>query len=144
MRDCDYYGAFEKNKIVYPDIAERLSFVYEHGTNFVNNTVYFMNSGNKYLLAVLNSLLADFYYRQISSQLGNEAGRAFAVFIEQIPIPKIPEKDQQPFITLVDQIITAKQKDPNADTSALERQIDEMVYKLYNLTTEEIEIVQRG
>jgi len=48
----------------------------------------------------------------------------------------------QPFITFVDQILAAKQKDPSADTSVLERQIDEMVYKLYGLTPEEIEIVE--
>ena len=50
--------------------------------------------------------------------------------------------NQQPFITLVDQIITAKKKDPNANTSALERQIDEMVYKIYGLTDGEVEIVE--
>ena len=61
-------------------------------------------------------------------------------------------KLQQPFITLVDQILTAKQQPPsspfsngelsNADTSTLEKQIDEMVYKLYTLTPEEISIVE--
>ncbi|MBU4321387.1 MAG: hypothetical protein KJ739_09925 [Nitrospinae bacterium] len=61
-------------------------------------------------------------------------------------------KYQQPFITLVNHILAAKQQPPsspfvkgelsNADTSALEKQIDEMVYKLYALTTDEIEIVE--
>jgi hypothetical protein len=55
----------------------------------------------------------------------------------------------KPIIILVDQILTAKKhapeginqrKDPNADTSALERQIDEMVYELYRLTQEGIGI----
>ncbi len=50
--------------------------------------------------------------------------------------------NQQPFITLVAQILTAKKKDPKADTSDLEDQIDEMVYKLYELTPEEIAIVE--
>lgn len=59
---------------------------------------------------------------------------------------------KQPFITFVDQILAAKQQPPSspfskwelsaADTSALEHQIDEMVYKLYGLTPEEIEIVE--
>ncbi len=49
---------------------------------------------------------------------------------------------QQPFIILVDQILAAKQKDPNAKTSALERQIDQMVYNLYGLTEDEIKIVE--
>ncbi len=44
--------------------------------------------------------------------------------------------------TLVDKILAAKKKDPNADTSALEREIDKMVYELYGLTDEEIEIVE--
>jgi len=62
--------------------------------------------------------------------------------LSEIPIKKIPLSAQQPFITLVDQILTAKKKDPNADTSAFERQIDKMVYALYDLTPEEIEIVE--
>jgi hypothetical protein len=37
---------------------------------------------------------------------------------------------------LVDQILTAKKNDPNADTSVLERQIDEMIYALYDLSPE--------
>ncbi len=40
--------------------------------------------------------------------------------------------DFQPLITPVDQILAAKKKDPDADTSALEREIDKMVYKLYD------------
>jgi len=40
------------------------------------------------------------------------------------------------------QILAAKQKDPNTDTSALERQIDQMVYELYGLTPEEIAVVE--
>ena len=45
-------------------------------------------------------------------------------------------------LAVFDQILAAKKKDPSADTSALERQIDEMVYALYGLTPEEIAIVE--
>ncbi len=51
-------------------------------------------------------------------------------------------KYQQPFITLVDQILAAKQKDPAADTLALEKQIDKMVYELYDLTPDDIAVVE--
>ncbi|MEK6725697.1 MAG: hypothetical protein AABY54_03990 [Deltaproteobacteria bacterium] len=54
-------------------------------------------------------------------------------------VSNIPQK---PFTALVDQILAAKQKDPKADTSALEKQIDEMVYALYGLTEEEIGVVE--
>jgi hypothetical protein len=53
------------------------------------------------------------------------------------------------FIPLFKQLLTAKKKDPNADTSTIEKQIDEMVYALYGpayrsgrLTPEEIAIVE--
>lgn len=54
----------------------------------------------------------------------------------------IDKEYKQSFITLVDQILTSKQKDPRVDTSALEKQIDQLVYKLYGLTEEEIKIVE--
>jgi adenine-specific DNA-methyltransferase len=57
-----------------------------------------------------------------------------------IPIKK--STDQQPFITLVDQILSAKAQNSKADTSQLEKKIDELVYKLYELTDEEIAIIE--
>jgi len=41
-----------------------------------------------------------------------------------------------------DKILSLKISDPQADTSALEAGIDRMVYKLYDLTAEEIAIVE--
>jgi len=48
----------------------------------------------------------------------------------------------QTFLSLFDQILSAKKRDPTPDTAALEKQIDKMVYELYELTPEEIEIVE--
>jgi adenine-specific DNA-methyltransferase len=64
--------------------------------------------------------------------------------ISKIPIPQIEFNDQKPFITLADQILSAKKQNPEADTSHLEREIDRLVYRLYNLTEVEIEIMQRS
>ncbi len=62
--------------------------------------------------------------------------------IELLPI-KIPTVDQESKITiLVDQILAQKRDNPKADTSELEREIDELVYGLYGLTEEEIKIIE--
>jgi hypothetical protein len=53
-------------------------------------------------------------------------------------------KLEENFYTLVDQILSAKQKNPDADTSLLEKKIDELVYKLYDLTEEEIKLIEGG
>ncbi|WP_017293078.1 type IIG restriction enzyme/methyltransferase [Geminocystis herdmanii] len=63
----------------------------------------------------------------------------------KIPIPKdINEKKQQPLIKLVTEILGEKRKNPLADTSNLEREIDVLVYKIYGLTEEEINIVSQS
>ena len=61
-----------------------------------------------------------------------------------VPIPDFPPKDEQVLTKLVDRILAAKRKNPEADTSALEREIDQLVYALYGLTPEEIRIVEEA
>jgi len=64
------------------------------------------------------------------------------VFFDKIPI-KIPDLEtEKVFEPLVDRILSAKQVNPKADTSALEREIDQLVYELYGLTGEEIAIIE--
>ena len=92
----------------------------------------------KYLLAIMNSEVAGHFlrtYRRSNIHLYPDDWK-------QLPIPDIPSEQQAPIIAIVDKIIAAKQKDPNADTIELEKQIDLMVYKLYNLTYEEVKIVE--
>ena len=47
-------------------------------------------------------------------------------------------------IALVDRILAAKKRDPAADVAALEREVDERVYRLYGLTKAEIRIVEEA
>jgi hypothetical protein len=54
----------------------------------------------------------------------------------------LQEQVQKPFIGLVSKILAAKQRDAEANTTALEREIDQLVYELYGLTEEEIAIVE--
>ena len=125
---------------MYPDIADGLNFTYDDSNFYINNTAYFLNTGNKYLLAILNSKLITYYYKFIAASLGQKAQRAFTIYIQEFPIKQISEKSQQPFITLVNKIIAQKQQ--NKTTTTLEKQIDVLVYKLYHLTEDEIKIVE--
>ncbi len=64
------------------------------------------------------------------------------VFMETVDVMKLSGDQQLPFISLVDKIVDLKKENPKADTSALEKQIDDLVYKLYNLTPEEIQTIE--
>ncbi|EIQ0611245.1 hypothetical protein LUL41_001824, partial [Campylobacter jejuni] len=65
--------------------------------------------------------------------------------IERLPIPKINSKNEKlanELINLVDEILKAKEQDKNVNTQELENKINSLVYKLYNLTEEEIKIIE--
>ena len=98
----------------------------------------------KYLCTVLNSTLTRWYLDQIARTSGMGTPRWKKVYVETIPIPKIPDAEQRPFIRLVDEILEAKSADPVADTSYLEWDIDRLVYDLYGLTEEEDTAVERS
>ncbi len=89
-----------------------------------------------YLMAILNSSLMNYLYQ---TKFLNVAIKA--EYLKDTPIPHLSTDQQKPFIDLVKKILTAKQKDFHADISLLEKEIDKMVYKLYELTPEEIDIV---
>ena len=95
----------------------------------------------KYVLALLNSSLLSFYKTKNSGSAKKDDFTQITLGdIRQLPIPKIETSKQKPFIKLVDKILIAKKR--NENTSALETQIDQLVYQLYDLTEEEIKIIE--
>ena len=92
----------------------------------------------KYLLGVMNSSAARDFLR---------ANRRSNIHLypddwKKLPIPDVPPEKQKAVECLVDRILAAKQRDAVADVSALEREIDQLVYALYGLAPEEIQIVE--
>ena len=95
---------------------------------------------NKFLVAILNSSTAWWFLRSICTDLQGGYLQAYQENLSQIPIPTT--KNASNIENLVDKILAAKRANPAADVSAMEREIDQHVYKLYNLTPEEIKIVE--
>ncbi|MDD3735427.1 MAG: Eco57I restriction-modification methylase domain-containing protein [Candidatus Pacebacteria bacterium] len=150
----NYLNEFEKEKIVWQEIVRESSFTYDKNNFYCEATTFLMTGKNlKYLIAVLNSKPATFLFKQFyaGGGLGESGYRYKKAFLEQLPIPKISELEQQPFINLVDKILAiTKDEDylenpeKQAKVKEYENQIDELVYKLYNLTDEEIKIIEEN
>jgi hypothetical protein len=96
----------------------------------------------KVLLAILNSKFARFLHLNKS---GNSSKDTFPKILLQdlreFPFPKSRNNFEKISI-LVDKILIAKKADPKADTSELEKAIDHLVYKLYQLTYDEVKIIE--
>ena len=98
----------------------------------------------KYTLGVINSRLINWYFQLRFKNKHLEGGYISinTQILKIIPIAQPAEIFKQRIGKLVDKILTAKKSDPNADTTALETEIDQLVYQLYELTAEEIKIIE--
>jgi len=125
------------------------SFYYLQTINGIISTT--KNITNKYLLALLNSRLINFYY-EYTFNMGAEFTTAVAIEnLEKLPIKNISSNEQQPIIAVVEKIVNIasdnnyfQNQSKQLKVKEYERQIDQMVYKLYGLTQEEIEIVENS
>ena len=93
---------------------------------------------DKALVGLLNSKMGWWLISRYCTQIQNGYQLIWEYF-RKIPVPKRLSAELGKVTELV---IAAKKKDSNADTSALESEIDQLVYKLYGLTDDEIAIVE--
>ncbi|BDA05819.1 type IIG restriction enzyme/methyltransferase [Helicobacter pylori] len=155
LRNCAYLEDFEKEKIVYSEIVQEPRFYLDNGEcelgYFYAEATSFILTGEHlhYLLGMLHSKLITFAFKTFyaGGGLGESGYRYKKAFIERLPIPKITPQNQELARKITDgtkQILKAKEKDPKANTQQLEKEIDALVYQLYNLTDEEIKIIEEG
>ncbi|MFM8747331.1 MAG: Eco57I restriction-modification methylase domain-containing protein [Aestuariivirga sp.] len=88
LRSCAYWQQFEQPKIVFPDIALSPQFAFTLQPFFIANTGYIVPEVDVSDLAILNSAVIDFFYRQISPQIQNGYYRFIAQYVSQIPMPR--------------------------------------------------------
>ncbi|OPG52916.1 class I SAM-dependent DNA methyltransferase [Helicobacter pylori] len=155
LRNCAYLEDFEKEKIVYGEIVQEPRFYLDNGEcelgYFYAEATSFILTGEhlRYLLGMLHSKLITFAFKTFyaGGGLGESGYRYKKAFIERLPIPKITHKNQELADKITDcaeQILALKEKDSKANTQRLEKEIDALVYQLYNLTDEEIKTIENG
>lgn len=95
------------------------------------------------VLGILNSQLMSFWFIHKFGKMQRKTFPQFKVNeLADFLLPKNRAERSDEIAKLVAEILAAKKRDPVADTAALEREIDQLVYKLYDLTPEEIKLVE--
>ncbi|WIH85851.1 N-6 DNA methylase [Brachyspira pilosicoli] len=154
-----YYEDFEKDRIVWTPVNGIYYFTLIEGGYYFNNSIFMIShkdnnvSKLKYLLAVLNTVTLKF--GSLITPLTNVGQYTYGSkeFMQTIPIPE-PDKDtESKLVNLVDNIIElnkklSSEKNPNTiemlntRIQAVDAAIDKIVYSLYNLTDEEIRVIE--
>jgi len=148
------YKQANSEKIIIGGMTQKLECYYDTGNYLAGKSTTIIQAGQKslkFLLAILNSNLISFWYCIFFKSLSLAGGflRISNNEIKRIPLVDADEESQSPFIDLVDKILSITKdddylKNPNKQSQVKEyqRQIDQLVYKLYGLTEEEIKIVE--
>jgi len=154
LRPCDYYHAFEQDKIMYSEIVKEPQFYYDTQKYYGEATSFIMTGQNlKYILALLNSKFTSWAFKKyyMGTELGKKGYRYKKAFIEKLPVPKISEEEQKQFIHIVDTIqsITLSEdyfnnKEKKERVIMLQKKLDNLVYKIYKLTDNEIELIENS
>ncbi|MEJ8612073.1 Eco57I restriction-modification methylase domain-containing protein [Helicobacter pylori] len=135
--------------IVLRKCAKEPIFSYVNFDCYVSATFYIIKTkrfDSKFLVGLLNSLLIRFWLKHRGKVQGNnyQIDKEPLMNIPLIKITKSNKPTADKIIALVDKILKVKEKDPKANTQGLEKEIDALVYQLYNLTDEEIKIIENG
>ena len=146
LRACAYYPEFDKEKIIWKRIGSILRFAYiQHPMFCLDSTCIATGKNVKFLTAVLNSRVSHYQLFYLAPKTGTGDLIVSVQALEPLLVAPITNENQHLVAEIenkVDKIIAAKHADQNADTSNLENEIDKLVYELYNLTEDEIAIVE--
>jgi len=151
----DYYEDFEKEKIVWQRVTRQFSFVIvPKGWYILDSMAFLVGDSLKYILGLLNSTLIDYYIKTYVHLYSDKGFLLSNQYVEKIPLPPITSQNQsiaQKIEMLVDKILSLTQsedypenKEKQLQVKEYEKEIDHLVYKLYNLTPEEIELIEKN
>lgn len=143
-------------KLVYRQTSNRIIAAIDFNSYYLDKTVHLIvpkkgqNLDLKYILALLNSKLFNYFYEFISQEI---AGRTFAqvkaTYIKQLPVKKIVLSEQKIFVNLVDQILELTKKEDHIESDGKKAKIkqlmdtiDILIYDLYDLTPKDQQIIE--
>ncbi|MDD3990238.1 MAG: TaqI-like C-terminal specificity domain-containing protein [Bacteroidales bacterium] len=136
---ANYWDDFSKQKIVWGNLNLKASYTIAPEGFFVNAPCTMIVPASRYLLSVLNSKLADYYIRNLGVTRNGGYFEYKPMFVEQLPVPIIPKEEQNAISELVDASFSRRK---DVDIHREENKIDEIIFKLYQLTSEEADFVR--
>ncbi|MBO7370393.1 MAG: class I SAM-dependent DNA methyltransferase, partial [Campylobacter sp.] len=145
LRNCAYLEEFEKEKLIWADLSRTgNTFMYDTKNYYSVNSTYLMTSEKenlKFLIAVLINPISLWYLEQIYTKLDTTGWTWKKEPMEKIPIPKISKEKEAEFVNLVDKFLNETDENERAKLSG---EIDKLVYQIYDLTADEIALIENA
>ena len=133
LRNCAYVDEFSKPKIVWGNLNARGSYAMAPENMFINAPACMIVPGSRYLLAVLNSKVADYYIRNLGVVRNGGFFEYKPMFVEQIPVP-LPKED---VVSSIEEVFSS-----DASEELRDKRLEEIVESMYDFTEQEIAYLQ--
>ena len=148
IHSCKRKDIFEVDeKLLFRRVSSTLIATYDDEQFFALNTLVVItpkssNVNLKYVLALFNSKLMNYIYRNKFKSTKTVFSEIQARSVGELPIRDSALKDE--IVAMVDEILEVKKADFNADSSELEAKIDEMVFKVYGVSEAQIQMIEEA
>lgn len=136
-------------KILMRQTSDSVRCCFDDGGYYCQNSVFIIHSQSVhlyYLLGILNSKALGFAYKIGNPQTGKVFAEIKPSVIKELPVKCTNTSENRSIhdriVEVVGNILNKRKPDPNANVEALEQEINGLVYSLYNLNSEEIEIIE--
>ncbi len=148
--DTDYSATFMNEMIILPRTVLYLQATLKEKEIVLLDRIYYLkqksSANTHYILGVINAKVTNYWFEHYYSTTKVSGGYfdLNGTQIKSIPIPRATKLQQEQIANIVVEILQTKKNNNNDDTSKLEKEIDNLVYQLYNLTPEEISIIENS
>ena len=137
----EYLALYNIPKIIYPEITKFLNFYYDDNIHYYANNKCFILTGKhlEYLGAFLNSSLFKFCYRNNFPELLGGSRELRKVFFEKLKVLSISDDQNEIFKEKI--LVINSLNEQNADSSYVEKELDDLIFDLYSLTDKEKKLI---
>jgi hypothetical protein len=137
-----YYEEFEGPKVIYPNQCSRAEFHYEKLPIFTNQKTFILTGCDASLASILNSSVTGFIFPYYLSPLQNGFWEPSKLYLELFPIPTASPTEKTRLTALAESCAKAAAKNDSASIVAHESEINQIVYRLFDLNAEEIALIE--
>ena len=140
LRNCAYMDDFSKQKIVWGNLCLSAQYAMAEPDMYINAPSPMIVPGEWYMLAILNSKLADWYIRGLGVTRNGGYFEYKPMFVDKLPVPKLPPEQQAVLNALAKEVQT--KRTAGIPTADIEAQINRIVYSIYGLSAEEVAYIE--
>ena len=140
LRNCAYMDDFSKQKIVWGNLCLSAQYAMVEPDMYINAPSPMIVPGEWYMLAILNSKLADWYIRGLGVTRNGGYFEYKPMFVDKLPVPKLPPEQQAVLNALAKEV--QMKRTAGIPTADIEAQINRVVYSIYGLSAEEVAYIE--